>query len=177
MRTAGLLVALAIGSMVVMPNTAAAATAACTWHSNTLSGPAGASSNVYTTDDSGGWAGTAYFSGVGYHVVTWQNGTVTDYGGVGAPSASTVVADENPSGALAVTMMAGPYTYVQNAYRISGGQWQQLAPLPGGARPEAKAINDAGDVFGTDSEQRNGLTGTVVLRWPANQTTPVTVAG
>ncbi|HEY3611537.1 MAG TPA: hypothetical protein VGL06_28845 [Pseudonocardiaceae bacterium] len=179
MRTAGLLFALAIGATVVLPNTAAAAVAAsCTWHSSTLSGPAGTSAtNLYTTDDNGGWAGTAYFSGVGYHVVTWKNGTVTDYGGVGAPSASTIVDDENRSGALAVTMMAGPYTYVQNAYRITGGQWQQLAPAAGGSHPEARAINDAGDVFGTDGEVSNGLTGTVVLRWPANQTTPVAVAG
>ena len=178
MKIAGSLatLALAVGSTLVLPNTATAAT--CTWSSSTLSGPAGAFSTIHATDNSGGWAGTAYFSFVGNHVIAWKNGTITDYGEIGSSSANVVVVDENRTGALAVNVTDGGEAQTKSEYRISGGQWQQLAPLPGGTRPEVVSINDAGDVYGTTQMVNgSGITGTVVVRWPANQATPVQVAG
>lgn len=178
MKIAGSLAALALGCTLVLPGTAAATTAACTWSPSALPLPAGASSvSVDGTDHSGGWAGSAYFSGDRRRVLTWKNGTVTDHGGVASATAFISVVDENRAGTIVLNTTDGYFGSIKLAYRIRAGIWEQLAPLPGASAPIVKSINDTGDVIGTNIVQRNGTVGTVVVRWPANQTTPVEVPG
>jgi len=175
---AGSLVALAAGFLVVLPNTATATTTACTWQTSALPVPAGA--NVFSfsiggTDHSGGWVGRASMSD-GWHVFAWKNGTVTDYGRP-LPSGIATVPDENRAGTIVANRIDGTFQQITMAFRIRGGQWEQLAPLSGATRSLAEAINDAGDIIGTNWVPRNGKTGPVVVRWPAGQTAAVEVPG
>jgi len=107
----------------------------------------------------------------------WKNGAVTDYGGAATTTAFISVLDENRAGTIVVNSTDGYLGSIRTAYRIRGGVWEQLATLPGASQPIAAAINDVGDIVGTNLVQRNGNVGTVVVRWPAGQTTPVEVPG
>lgn len=181
MKITGLLTALVVGSaLVLLPQTASAAsTAGCTWRASALPVPAGASIlDVDGTDHSGGWAGTAYFSGDRWHILSWKNGTVTDYGPVAPTTTAFVrVVDENRSGTIIGNSTDGQWGQIKTAFRIRAGVLEQLAVLPGGSQAIAAAINDTGDIVGTNLVQRNGSWGTAVVRWPANQAAPVEMPG
>lgn len=178
------LITLAAGFTLALPNTATATTAACTWRTSPLPVPSGArefSINVDATDHNGGWAGDASMSDRD-HVFSWKNGTVTDLGATPMAPGQTIltqatVADENRAGTILVNLFVSPYQQIHPPYRIRGGQWEALGLLPGATHWEAVAINDAGDVLGTNWVARNGKTGEVVVRWPAGQTAAVEVPG
>jgi hypothetical protein len=187
MKTLGIvssLIALAAGFAVALPSTATATTTSCTWRSSSLPIPPGANQyfiRIGGTDHNGGWAGKASMPDRD-HVFAWKNGTIVDYGPTPMAPGQTIltqasVADENRSGTILVNLFVSPYQQLHPPYQIRNGQWQQLTPLPGATHWEAAAINDAGDVLGTNWVARNGTTGEVVVRWPAGQTAAVEVPG
>jgi len=176
MKIAGSLAALAIGITLVLPQSAEAATsAACTWRANTLPIPTGATRvGVYTTDHNGGWAGAASFGTNNFHVVAWKNGTITDYGQIGNSATVTVsILDENRAGTVIGYTRQGFTGQIAPGFRIRAGQLEQLPVLLGGFSPMPAAINDSGDIYGTNSVQRNGEWGSVVVRWPGDRPTAV----
>lgn len=188
MRTLGIvssLILVAAGLAVALPSAAVATTTACTWGTSALPVPPGAaqySINVDATDHNGGWAGDASITGDRDHVFSWKNGTVTDLGRTPMAPGQTIltqatVADENRSGTIVVNLFVSPYQQLHPPYRIRNGQWEALGLLPGTTWSSAVAINDAGDILGTNTVASNGTTSPVLVRWPAGQTTPVPVTG
>lgn len=179
------LITLAAGLAVALPGAAAATTTACTWRSSPLPVPPGVgefSINVDGTDHNGGWAGDASVNGDRDHVFSWKNGTVTDLGPTPMAPGQTIktqatVADENRSGTIVVNLFVSPYQQLHPPYRIRNGQWEALGLLPTTTWSTAVAINDAGDILGTNTVVSNGVSRLALVRWPAGQTTPVEVTG
>lgn len=184
MRTLGIVSSL-IALAVAVPGTAAATTTACTWGTTALPVPPGAnqfSITVDATDHNGGWAGKASITNDRDHVFSWKNGVLTDQGRTPMAPGQTIltqakVADENRSGTILVNLFVSPYQMIHPPYLVRSGQWQALGLLPGATWWDAVGINDAGDVLGWNNVVRNGKSVSVVVRWPAGQTTPVEVPG
>lgn len=130
---------------------ASAAAAACQWRPTALPLPANAISGaVTTTDHQGGYGGYAEFAGTNQtHLVSWKNGTVTDYGRIPS-SMSKPAADQNRAGTIVGREMVGsrPTNIRWRAGSTRGGQWG-LLPEPAGAKQSAaQYINDRGDIVG-----------------------------
>ncbi|MEV4399944.1 hypothetical protein [Nonomuraea sp. NPDC049607] len=155
---------LVLASFAAMPQ--AAAGSACVWRMQALQAPAGATQHqVNATDHNGGYSGVAYFPGTGWRVMYWKDGRVIDYGSSG--HGTDRVVGQNSSGTIAGTSVTGLYGASAISFRIRGGQWERLTPLPGAElNSRAIGITDGGDVYGHAVVWQGTSSIVVVVRWP-----------
>ncbi|MFB4286230.1 hypothetical protein ACBI99_01225 [Nonomuraea sp. ATR24] len=157
---------LVVAAFVATPQAAAAAGSACTWRMQALPAPAGSTQHqVQATDHHGGYSGSAYFPDSGWHIISWKNGQVIDYGSSGH-GADRVVA-QNGDGTIAGLSVTGLWQASAISFRIRDGRRERLTPLPGAElNSRAFGITRNGDVYGRAVVWEGRTMTHVVVRWP-----------
>ncbi|GAT71057.1 hypothetical protein PS9374_06748 [Planomonospora sphaerica] len=148
---------------------APAAATACTWQASTLPLPSGTTSGrVSATDHQGGYSGTAWGADGRRRVLSWKDGTTTDYG-TGGPNDQVVA--QNSTGTI---IGYSPIAYAPPAGHAWSTRNGKKAPLPKPATvyvSSAYAIKDNGDITGWMWGTFDGVWQTRHVRWPADRPT------
>ncbi|MBB6555191.1 hypothetical protein [Nonomuraea rubra] len=157
---------LVLAAFAVAPQAAAARSSACTWRTQALQVPTGATQHqVSATDHHGGYSGSAYFPDSGWRIVYWKDGRVIDYGSSG--HGTDRVVDQNSSGTIAGTSVTGLWGASAISFRIRDGRRERLTPYPGAElNSRAIGITESGDVYGSAVVWEGNTTVYVAVRWP-----------
>ncbi len=104
------------------------------------------------------------------HATLWNNGTATDLGSLGGPTAFSEAFRINEAGQAVGRSTVTAGVVGQNAVLWTNGEIRDLGRLPGLNFGRANDINNSGTIVGTSS-QFEGFSGRAVI-WRPGETTP-----